>query len=466
MSLIAIKLNMVYSDNMERKTYTVSEINSDIKFLLEEKFPFIWVSGEISNFSRPYSGHYYFTLKDSKSQISSVMFKGQNRALKFVPEDGMEVIGFGRISLYEPRGTYQIIFEFLEPHGAGTLQKAFEQLKNRLAAEGLFDEKHKTPIPFLPEKISVITSPGGAVVHDILKVVNRRFADIHIQIAPSRVQGPGAEKEVAAALELLNSGLAGKPSDLIIVARGGGSLEDLTAFNSEEVARAVFASNIPVISAVGHETDYTICDFAADLRAPTPSAAAELAVPSRDELEKQCYELSRSLQTDFYKYLERKHAELQSLSARLVSPGRKLVDLRLKTDEITSRLVGNFFNQLKQKQTDLAWRIEMLQVCSPLKLIPRIKERLKQGNSDLFYFLKLYLNDKRAGLNELSVRLQAVNPEVILDRGYSITRTIPERMIVKDAAAVAIDDILEIMLCKGSILCRVEGKTDNDETNI
>ena len=302
--------------------------------------------------------------------------------------------------------------------------------------------------------------------HDILKVVNRRFADIHIQIAPSRVQGPGAEKEVAAALELLNSGLAGKPSDLIIVARGGGSLEDLTAFNSEEVARAVFASNIPVISAVGHETDYTICDFAADLRAPTPSAAAELAVPSRDELEKQCYELSRSLQTDFYKYLERKHAELQSLSARLVSPGRKLVDLRLKTDEITSRLVGNFFNQLKQKQTDLAWRIEMLQVCSPLKLRPRIKERLKQGNSDLFYFLKLYLNDKRAGLNELSVRLQAVNPEVILDRGYSITRTIPERMIVKDAAAVAIDDILEIMLCKGSILCRVEGKTDNDETNI
>ncbi|MBL0701314.1 MAG: exodeoxyribonuclease VII large subunit [Desulfosarcina sp.] len=455
---------------MHRKTYTVSEITSDIKILLEEKFPFIWVSGEISNFSTPYSGHYYFTLKDSKSQISGVIFKGQNRSLKFVPEDGMNITGFGRISVYEPRGTYQIIFEYLEPHGAGALQKAFEQLKNRLAAEGLFDEKHKVPLPFLPKKIGIVTSPGGAVVHDILKIIDRRFPNIHLEIIPSRVQGAGAEREIAAGIKRLNAITKtrpeNKPADLIIVARGGGSMEDLAAFNSEDVARAVFASKIPVISAVGHETDYTICDFAADLRAPTPSAAAELAVPQKDGLEKQCYDLSRSLKTNFYKYIEQKLTILKSLSDRLVDPGKKLTDLRLRTDDITSRLFRNFSNHVKQKRQDLRWRIEILQANSPLKLIPRIKERLEQINSDLLYFLKISLIGKRGILNELSARLKAMNPETILARGYSITRTIPERMIVKEITSVSIDDQLEIMVRNGSILCRVEGKTYNGETNI
>jgi exodeoxyribonuclease VII large subunit len=455
---------------MHRKTFSVSEITSDIKILLEEKFPFIWISGEISNFSTPYSGHYYFTLKDSKSQISGVIFKGQNRSLKFVPENGMNITGFGRISVYEPRGTYQIIFEYLEPHGAGALQKAFEQLKNRLAAEGLFDEKHKAPLPFLPKKIGIVTSPGGAVVHDILKIIGRRFPNIHLEIIPSRVQGAGAEKEIAAGIKLLNAITKtrpeNKPADLIIVARGGGSMEDLAAFNSEDVARAVFTSKIPVISAVGHETDYTICDFAADLRAPTPSAAAELAVPQKDELEKQCHDLFRSLKTNFYKYIEQKLTILKSLSDRLVDPGKKLTDLRLRTDDITSRLVGNFLNHLKQKRKDLAWRIEILQANSPLKSIPLLNERLEQINSDLLSFLKIYLISKRGILSELSVRLKAINPEAILARGYSITRTIPERIIVKKTTSVAIDDKLEIMVCNGSILCRVEGKIDNGETNI
>jgi exodeoxyribonuclease VII large subunit len=455
---------------MHRKTYTVSEITSDIKILLEEKFPFIWVSGEISNFSTPYSGHYYFTLKDSKSQISGVIFKGQNRSLKFVPENGMNITGFGRISVYEPRGTYQIIFEYLEPHGAGALQKAFEQLKNRLAAEGLFDEKHKVPLPFLPKKIGIVTSPDGAVVHDILKIIDRRFPNIHLEIIPSKVQGSGAEKEIAAGIKLLNDRTktrpGNKPADLIIVARGGGSMEDLAAFNSEDVARAIFASKIPVISAVGHETDYTICDFVADLRAPTPSAAAELAVPQKDELEKQCYDLSRSLKTNFYKYIEQKLTILKNLSDRLVNPGKKLADLRLRTDDITSSLFKNFANHVKQKRQNLRWRIEILQANSPLKLIPRINERLEQINSDLLYFLKIYLINKRGILNELSARLKAVNPETILARGYSITKTIPERRIVKDITSVSIDDQLEIMVRNGSILCRVEGKTCNDKTNI
>jgi len=451
---------------MQREIYTVSEITSDIKDLLEENFPFIWVSGEISNFSIPYSGHYYFTLKDDNSQISSVMFRGQNRSLKFAPENGMAITGFGRISVYEPRGTYQIIFEYLEPMGAGALQKAFEQLKNRLEFEGLFDTKHKLLFPFLPKKIGVVTSLSGAVLHDILKIIDRRFPNIHIEIAPCKVQGDGAEKEITAGLKLLNARPPDKQADLIIVARGGGAIEDLAAFNSEDVARAVFASKIPVISAVGHETDYTICDFTADLRAPTPSAAAEIAVPQKDELEKKCYDLLRSLKVNFYKNIEQRNTILNGLSTRLIDPEKKLVDLRLKTDDITSRLVRIIFNSLKQKQKDLKWRIQILQAKSPLKLIISLDEKLEQINYNLSNFAKIYLINKRALLKELSVRLKAVNPASILDRGYSITRTIPERIVVKDAASVAISEKLEIMVHKGTILCKVEGKNNNGKTDI
>ena len=457
---------MISKQYMQRKTYTVSEITSDIKNLLEEKFPFIWVSGEISNFSIPYSGHYYFTLKDDQSQISAVMFRGQNRSLKFAPENGMVITGFGRISVYEPRGTYQMIFEYLEPMGAGALQKAFEQLKNRLELEGLFDKKYKKPIPFLPKKTGIVTSPGGAVLHDIIKVIDRRFPNTHLEIVPCKVQGNGAEKEIKAGIELLNARPPDKQADLIIVARGGGALEDLAAFNSEDVARAIFASKIPVISAVGHETDYTICDFTADLRAPTPSAAAELAVPQKDELEKKCYDLLRSLKVNFYKNIEQRNTILKSLSNRLVDPEKKLVDLRLKTDDITSRLFRIIFNSLKQKQEDLKWRIEILQAKSPLRSITSLDEKLEQINCSSSHFVKIYLINKRTLLKELFVRLQAVNPNSILDRGYSITRTIPERIVVKDASSVAISDKLEIMVRNGTILCKVEGKINNGKTDI
>jgi exodeoxyribonuclease VII large subunit len=221
----------------QRKIYSVSELNAEIKSLLEERFPFVWIYGEISNFRIPVSGHFYFTLKDSASQISAVMFRGQQRNLKFMPEDGMTVTGMGRLSVYDPRGTYQIILEYLEPSGIGTLQIAFEKLKRRLADEGLFDEAHKRLLPFLPRKISIITSPTGAVIHDILNIINRRFPNIHIQIIPVKVQGHGSAEEIAAALELLNSR---NEADVAVLARGGGSLEDLQAFNTELVARAIF----------------------------------------------------------------------------------------------------------------------------------------------------------------------------------------------------------------------------------
>ena len=257
----------------QRRIYTVSDLTADIKYILEDKFPFVWICGEISNFRVPASGHFYFTLKADNAQINVVMFRSQNRNLRFVPENGMSVTGLGRISVYEPRGAYQIIFEYLEPEGAGAIQLAYEQLKARLVEEGIFDEKHKKPLPYLPQKISIITSPTGTVVHDILKIINRRFSNVHIEIIPVKVQGEGSEDEIAAALKLLN---ARDDSDIAIIARGGGSFEDFHAFNSEVVARSIFKSEIPIISAVGHETDFSIADFVADLRAPTPSAAAEL----------------------------------------------------------------------------------------------------------------------------------------------------------------------------------------------
>ncbi|MGD2037635.1 MAG: exodeoxyribonuclease VII large subunit, partial [Desulfobacterales bacterium] len=281
-------------DEMEpmRKIYTVSELNAQIKSLLEEQFPFVWIVGEVSNFRTPLSGHFYFTLKDDASQISAVMFRGQQRQLKFQPEDGMRITGMGRLSVYEPRGTYQIILEYLEPSGIGALQIAFEKLKSRLADEGLFDERHKKAIPFLPHKIALITSPSGAAVHDMLNIIDRRFPNVNIQVFGVKVQGDGAEAEIAAALEQLNQQT---DIDVAILARGGGSLEDLQAFNSESVARAVYASEIPTICGIGHETDYTIADFVADLRAPTPSAAAELAVPVKSELLQRLNDLSVDL---------------------------------------------------------------------------------------------------------------------------------------------------------------------------
>ena len=311
-----------------RHTYTVSELNANIKQLIEENFPFVLIFGEISNFRIPVSGHFYFTLKDHASQINSVMFRGQQRNLKFEPEDGLNVTGMGRISVYEPRGTYQIILEYLEPAGSGALQIAFEQLKKRLAGEGLFDEAKKKSLPFLPNKIGVISSPSGSVIHDILHIINRRFPNVSIQIVPVKVQGVDAVDQIVAAVELIN---VAKDVDVAILARGGGSLEDLQAFNAEPVARAIFASEIPIVSAIGHETDYTISDFVADLRAPTPSAAAELVVPAKSELEKRCKDSLRLLHTIIYNYFSGLKQKLERTAPGVtVPPDRRLSGVNLQ----------------------------------------------------------------------------------------------------------------------------------------
>ncbi|HHE65291.1 MAG TPA: exodeoxyribonuclease VII large subunit, partial [Bacteroidetes bacterium] len=417
--------------------------------------PFIWICGEISNIRIPASGHFYFTLKDKKAQISTVMFRGQNRNLKFMPEDGMSVTGIGRISVYEARGTYQIILEYLEPEGRGAIQLAFEQLKKRLKAEGLFDEKHKKPLPFLPRKISIVTSPAGAVVHDILKIVNRRFPNIHIEIIPVKVQGDGSEMEIVLGLEVINER---SDSDLVILARGGGSLEDLHAFNSEDVARAIFASKIPIISAVGHETDFSIADFVADLRAPTPSAAAELAVPLKIDLLKKNTELKTTLIIRFSRYIEHLRTIVKEMSNRLVDPNKRIEDLRLRTDDLLSRLIRTFRKIILQKHERLEWRFDSLNSHNPLIHTKKVNEKLEQNYNNLLTYIRILINNKQFLLREFNARLNALSPNAILARGYSITRSIPDGGIVRNPIQVEIGQDLEVILAKGSLICRVKRK--------
>lgn len=443
------------TNSIQRRIYTVSKLTADIKILLEDNFPLVWVTAEISNFRVPVSGHFYFTLKDENAQISAVMFRAQNRNLKFSPEDGMSVTALGRISVYEPRGTYQLILEYIEPAGAGAIQVAFEQLKARLAGEGLFDEKHKKPLPFLPGKISIITSPTGAVVHDLLKILNRRFANLHVEIVPTRVQGDGAEKEIVSALELLNKR---HDSDVVILARGGGSMEDLHAFNSEDVARAIFASTIPVISAVGHETDFSIADFVADLRAPTPSAAAEMAVPQKHDLKRRCSELSIRLTARFSRYIENLHKVIKGLAERLIDPKKKIGDLRLRNDDLTARLLRSFANNLAQRRERLIWRVESLLKNSPFIQIHKLNEKIEYINDNMLIYLRILLDNKSFLFREVSARLHALSPYAILDRGYSVTRTFPEGVVVRDPKAVTIGQDLEVLVAKGSIFCSVKGK--------
>ena len=449
-----------HDNGIKRKIYSVSELNAEIKEVLEENYPFVWLTGEISNFRIPASGHFYFSLKDKASQISAVMFRGQQRQLKFEPEDGMSVIGMGRISVYEPRGTYQIILEYLEPSGVGALQLAFEQLKGKLAGEGLFDDHHKAKIPFLPNKIGVITSPSGAVVHDILQVIQRRFANVAIQVYPVKVQGEGAVAEIVAALELMDE--RGQ-CDLAILARGGGSLEDLQAFNSEPVARAIFAFRIPIISAIGHETDYTIADFVADLRAPTPSAAAELVVPDKSALERQCHEIATRLNSIILNYFNILKIKTREISRRLVHPRRKIQDLRMRLDDLDWRLSRTFGSRLRRERENLEFRIDRLNANTPRLLIRKAKLQLDQNINNLIKSYTIFNNSNQIKLRELTAKLEALSPVAILSRGYSITRAIDDGRVIKNPRSVSLNQDVEVMLAKGRLLCRVKGKSHNGE---
>ena len=445
------------------KRLTVSELTLNIKRLIEDQFSFVWICGEISNFSRPASGHFYFTLKDDRARISGVMFKGQNRNLKFIPENGMSISGMGRVNVYEPRGAYQVIFEHLEPDGVGSLQKSFEQLKERLFAEGLFDETHKKPLPFLPKKISVVTSPSGAVIHDMLKIIDRRFPDVHIEIVPVRVQGAEAALEIASAIKRVNDR---DDSDIIVIARGGGSLEDIFAFNSEEVARAIYESAIPLVSAVGHETDFTIADMAADLRAPTPSAAAEMILPLKDDLKKKCDATALALKSTFLRQIDFQRRRLNERTRMLIDPERRIQDLRLKTDDLTHRLTRQIFTLMDQTRERLVWRRKMLRSNHPGNRIKKSQAEMEHLVSGLSNGFTASHNSRKSHLKELDARLSALNPSAILRRGYSIARTLPDGAIIKNAIQVEPGQEIEVILEKGSIISNVKRINKHGAKNI
>jgi exodeoxyribonuclease VII large subunit len=446
-----------------RHIFSVSELTDNIKNLLENTYPYIWISGEISNMHRHSSGHYYFTLKDRHAQISSVMFKGQARNLTFRPEDGQFIVAMGRISVYAPRGNYQVILEYMEQKGAGALLLAFEQLKARLAEEGLFDAARKRPLPFLPHSLCVITSPTGAVIHDIIHIIRRRFPSTRIRLIPVAVQGDGAPEDIRCAVERANGY---EDTDVIILARGGGSIEDLSAFNSETVARAVFSSRVPVVSAVGHETDFTISDFVADLRAPTPSAAAEMVVPEREALIFSVTEMNLRLQSAMLRRWNDLGKQCRNLADRLVHPSRRIQDHRLHLDELFNRMYRTLMQGVAWKRQNLEWKTNTLYGMNPIRHIRNLRQK-----NDFLYdkLLKLnrYQNSARLSrLRQAQARLEGAGPLNILTRGYSITRTIPEGQVLRDAATVRVGRRVSVKLARGSLSCLVERIHPNGQTDV
>ncbi|MFA5073487.1 MAG: exodeoxyribonuclease VII large subunit [Nitrospirota bacterium] len=393
---------------MKTSILTVTQLTAQIKDLLEDTFPEVWISGEISNLSIPQSGHAYFTLKDEQSQIRAVLFRQSQRFLKFTLQHGMQVICRGRVGVYEPRGEYQMALDYIEPLGVGALQKAFEELKTRLDREGLFASEHKKQLPMLPRRIGIITSPTGAAIHDILRVIKRRHPRMHILLYPIPVQGPEAAPSLVEAVRYFNYE---KNVDVIILGRGGGSLEDLWAFNEESVARAIHASRIPIISAVGHETDYTITDFVSDLRAPTPSAAAEMVVESEDA---------------FYKHLGMLKTDLVEAMRRILTQFRVLLSENL------------------------------LQLKDPRKKLEQQIQRIDELGKRLITGFSYHLRRDRALLQSLTTALDHLNPLHILARGYSITTVFPSETILRNASQVAAGDLLITKVHTGEILSRVE----------
>lgn len=351
-----------------RTIHSVTELNQMVRSLLEDAFPPIWVEGEISNFSCPHSGHWYFTIKDANAQVRCAMFQGKNRTLGFQPENGMHVVLRAKISLYEGRGDYQLLVDYMEEGGDGALRRAFEILKNKLLNEGLFAEENKKPLPSLPKVIGIITSATGAAIRDILTVLKRRFPAIAIIIYPTVVQGNQAAPQIVRAIEIANQR---SECDVLILARGGGSLEDLWAFNEEPVARAIFASQIPIVSGVGHEIDFTIADFVADIRAATPSAAAELVSPDCVEWLQQLSQLQQRLLKRMQSFLQQNQQHLKMLIKQLRHPGQRIQDQFQRLDELEQRLQRAFKNILSQRQHQLGTLVRALDVISPLATLAR-----------------------------------------------------------------------------------------------
>lgn len=433
----------------EEHIYSVSEINKAIKQQLEGRFIRVWLQGEISNFKAHTSGHHYFSLKDQKAQISAVMFKGFNSKLKFRPESGMEVLIRGKVTVYEPRGNYQIFCEHMEPMGAGALQKAFEQLKEKLRKEGLFDEAQKKPIPPHPQRIAVITSPTGAAVRDILNVLSRRCKRAQVVVIPARVQGEGAATEIVRAIELANKV---KNFDVMIVGRGGGSIEDLWCFNEEIVARAIYASQIPIISAVGHEVDFTIADFVADKRAPTPSAAAEVVAQSEQELFEKLKFFSQSLRLLMYQKINDLKQKNISLSKQLFDPRKYVQDCMLKCDDWTQRMIQAMYRDLDKKR--MALQLRSNKMISPQQVIQKIRSDLQTLTKVMTLKLNQKLGSQKESLVKWSHLLDSLSPLKVVDRGYGIVKA--GNKVIQSIKSVKKGDEIQIQLKDGFLDTQVK----------
>jgi exodeoxyribonuclease VII large subunit len=445
----------------ERSVLSVSELAGRLRAVLEERFPAVWVEGEISNFKVYTSGHAYFTLKDETAQLRCVLFRNRGRRIRFEPADGLHVLAFGSIEVYAQRGEYQLVVELLEPRGLGALQLAFEQLKERLQREGLFDPGRKRSLPRFPKKIGIVTSPTGAALRDMLRVIGRRFGAIQIVIAPARVQGEGAAQEVAQGVRELNA-LGGV--DVIIVGRGGGSLEDLWAFNDEMLARTIAASKVPVISAVGHEVDVTIADFVADLRAPTPSAAAELVVREKQAVADSVSDLGRRLAVAMERRLSRERERLEALRRRrvLTDARRPLRDLERRVDEATARLRRAMAARVRQAAHRVELAARSLRAQSPTARTAADRRRLTELSARLDRSLARQLDRARHRLGGAVGRLHTLSPLAVLARGYSLTR-LPSGEIVRSVRQVTAGDAVTVLLDEGSLACRVSATRERDE---
>jgi len=440
-------------ENKTSQVYSVSELTENIQALLEDHFDFVWLEGEISNFSRPASGHYYMVLKDENAQIRAVMFRLQARYLKFLPENGMKVIAQGRLTVYAPRGEYQIILDYLEPMGVGALALAFEQLKKKLASQGVFDKEIKKPLPFLPQRVAVITSPTGAAIRDFLKIIRRRFANMEIIVVPVRVQGEESTADMVEAMDWVNRELN---VDVIILTRGGGSIEDLWAFNREELALAIRKSRIPVVSAVGHEIDFTIADLAADFRAPTPSAAAELLVVEKETLLHRLEDMRNRLISGLGRKLKGLNQDLDHLSKRVKDPRKRLDDSWMRLDEIHNRLTRLMDLIVRDRKNRLSMEKRSLLLHSPLNVSASIKQRLDFQRTAIGHAMNSCLGEKQMSLSLLEKRIKDLSPLSILNRGYSITRSLPEKIVLRDASVVKKGKQVQVLLAKGALECRVE----------
>jgi exodeoxyribonuclease VII large subunit len=417
------------------KIYTVSEVTRMVKMELESAFPLLWVEGEISNFHRHHSGHLYFTLKDETSQLRTVMFRGEARKVPFELEDGLQVVARGRINVYEPRGEYQLIVELLEPKGKGALQLAFEQLKEKLKKEGLFDPALKKKLPVLPKKVGVVTSPRGAAIVDIIRTLERRFARLHILLYPAKVQGEGAAEEIVEGIDYLGS----LPDiDVIIVGRGGGSIEDLWAFNEEKVARAIYRCAIPVISAVGHEIDFTIADFVADIRASTPSVAAEMVIEEEESLRERIENLEKRLVHNQKFVLQEWKHEVFSLAQHRAFQNMRinLLNLEQKVDDLEMR-AWSAIKDMQQKISEDKSRAELME------------EKIRNA-------LKGMLQQLQARWETLSVQLHNLSPLNILKKGYALCWKDGGQYLVRRIDEVEKEKEMSVSFFKGEFTCLVK----------